>query len=1253
MAKELKVTITADTTKAVNSMQGFSDSLNKMAKNAAQASSRAAKALNDMNLNPDAEFAAESFVDAQQQADKATQDLIERLEKENAILNQYGVNIQKTEAYIRKLDKAISSVQLMGDYDTADSAIAKLQGMRTNALASVSSMKKQAQTADANNLAFYDLIGDSVGGAREKLAQYEKQLRQVIATQGPASLKASELAEAYKKQAQTVEQLEQSSKKSDGRVKNLIKSFVSAQAIVWAMQEAMQLLVRAFTEWTVAASKAEETANLFNTTFGQISSTANNVATEMASRLGTANSTMQEAIGLFGDFAMGYGQSQAAALEFAKTAAQVNLDLVSFKNISGDISTTMQTFASGLAGNLENFRKLGIIITQTEINSRLAAKGMDKLTGSALQFAKAQETLTIVQEKAANAMGDMEKTLDSTENLNRRVSEANKQLAENLGRSVNTVLNPLKRAWLDIADAINKATSAQTLFDAGQKNIPVYDIKNDEDDKKSFTGAIQIAEDWIRNAGAEIVRNDDALLQKVYDDFYEIFVEYNATFEDLTYDLSQYGNIIQDAIKKASEQAEADRQAETQREALNADIAGRKSNAQSFLSTLEGIAGVSFRRDYGSTIEGFGSYSTTGNAIDNLLNVVINEAISSLGSASFDTFASLADVVFGGNDEQLAALEAKANNLIALYEVLYNAILTGDVNIKDSEEKLKSIVSEWNNVNADIEALKAEMERANAYTEALESATESVAALREKNLTYGFNDREMARYEIQTERNAALANASTAEERIALNKVFDEWIKQNERYYDKLSETSISDFFDTLNSSTGSYAYAGFGTDSAAQEAYNEAMQDGVDQLNSLIETLKGLGYSSEDLSEVQAKAMETIQSQAIAKGQSASSAATKEMWAGVFSNAMSALGDIGSVVTTFTESASIAGGVLGGLVSVLVDLVAQTELLAQLSTALSDAVVPVLNAFLEPLLPFVQGLSAVIQELVYDALNPFYELTLSLGEILTMTLEVMEPVLNIIRTLSDFVGDYLYPIFAMLSDIFSIMIEPLSMIFNILDTMIAPVLNVLIPIFDALAVALTTVYAIVSVVTNFIMDSFKWLLGNIVTFFTSIINWVINTLKKINIFGWRPFGGLKTIDDSKYKAWASTDVFGNVQKNWDKAFDLLDKSNKINMEIAGNTAEDKIDISDFEKVYNAGLISASEFEALVAGKTGQDYKYKDDILAGSGQYIQNQDRASYVSYGNVTIEINGYSGDAKALAKEIKKILTKDSLNPTFDMVV
>ena len=1346
MAKKLEVIISADSTKAMKGMQGFSDSLDRMVKDVNAASSSAGQALDAMNMDPDAENAAERFAEAQSIAAKATDDLLERLDKERAILTQNGETVRNLEKVYRNLEKTRNRLQMLSE----DQDIPALAGISERMEAARTDIESRspapnAMSAGQASLAYYDMVGDSLGKAREQLSQYEKALRSVITTQGKDSDEAQKLAEKYRKQKTAVDALEKSTRKASSSISDMIKGFVSAQAIIGAVRSGFRLLVRSAEEWSRAAASAEETANLFNTTFSSVSTAANNVANDMASSLGMARSTMQESLGMFGDLAMGYGQSQAAALEFAQAAVQTTLDIISFKNITGDTTEVMSAFASALVGNYENLRRYGYIITAAEVQTRLQKKGLDKLSGAALQFAKVQETLQMVQEKAVNAQGDMVKTLDSTENVARRVTEANKALMENLGRSVNTILTPLRKLWLDIADSINKAKSAQDQFAEGQKNINVYDLDGGGLDATMFQLAMERFQDEFSargyrqigtpyNGGVRTVADESGRLA-LQDDLEKMVIEFGAELDDVTRVLGEdVDPALMAMVKAVFEVVDKAREQERASEEAAKALESMKSNAIGFVDSIASIAGVSLDVDHGANIAQIASSGPYAQKAVDLTNAqAIQEAISDIENGSWKDFFSQIELAFDEVDE-LDGLESKAESFVALYEAVYNAIATGDVKLKDSEAVLDSIVGKWKDVIEQVKALEAESERVKKAFDLTEDAEETNAGILTDIRQFGMTDAEKELDDIEAQRNLALTYARTAEEIEMVNAAFDNlrsstialqklqaeqerkegydeqrsdiadeitalyhsiadidlnardaanaeimrqrasvlgsgdytpeerekldsqfnlWLEANEKYYDKLNEGLVEDFKASLSPTPQtSYAYAGFTGDTAAQKAYNKAMQEGMSGWADLKKLMEENGASVEDITAAYDEVRPLIENAAVQAGTQAGQEARDEAWGSIADSSLAALGDVGTIVSAFGDSASSALGPWGALLNMLIRLTAQTEAVQKVVSLISDSVTPMLDSFLRPLVPFIEQLTSLLQGLVFDVLNPFYEIMLLIGDVLSTALEVVQPVFDVISTLSELLGNTLYPIIAAIHDMLSLLMSILTPIFELLNAALVPVLNALTPVIELLTKAFVTVYAVVKVVVGFISDSFKWLLGNIVTFFTNIINGVIGALQSVNIFGWKPFGGMKKIGDSKFQDMADTDVFGNVQRNWDSAFSLLDDINRNTMETAENTSQQP-DLRDLEKVYERGLISAGEFEGLVAEKLGKEYRRSDDILAYSGQYVERQNRNTSISYGNVTIEINGFNGDARSLAKEIKRILDRDNANPTFDMVV
>lgn len=83
--------------------------------------------------------------------------------------------------------------------------------------------------------------------------------------------------------------------------------------------------------------------------------------------------------------------------------------------------------------------------------------------------------------------------------------------------------------------------------------------------------------------------------------------------------------------------------------------------------------------------------------------------------------------------------------------------------------------------------------------------------------------------------------------------------------------------------------------------------------------------------------------------------------------NFFSSFGEFGTLISSF------GSGDMLDLLSTLVQIVAQTEAFTKLSSILTDSILPVLNAFLEPLIPIINQISSIISNLVQTVLVPFY----------------------------------------------------------------------------------------------------------------------------------------------------------------------------------------------------------------------------------------------------------------------------------------
>ena len=204
-----------------------------------------------------------------------------------------------------------------------------------------------------------------------------------------------------------------------------------------------------------AASDAQETNNKFAVTFGQIRDEADLMAENLAESYGLARQESEALLSGTGDLLTGFGFAQNEALELSSEVQKLAVDLASFTNIEGGTERASAALTSALFGEREAVKSLGIIITETDIKQRLAAKGMDKLTGQALLQAKANETLKIAYEQSKNAIGDFARSSTSYANQQRILNARLKDTAAEVGGILLPALQDLQSAFIEGGEGAN------------------------------------------------------------------------------------------------------------------------------------------------------------------------------------------------------------------------------------------------------------------------------------------------------------------------------------------------------------------------------------------------------------------------------------------------------------------------------------------------------------------------------------------------------------------------------------------------------------------------------------------------------------------------------------------------------------------------------------------------------------------------------------------------------------------------------
>lgn len=182
------------------------------------------------------------------------------------------------------------------------------------------------------------------------------------------------------------------------------------------------------------AVNAVESENLFDVSMGRMGKAARDWSNEVSAALGMNAFEVRKSVGTFNVMLSSMGLTEDAAYDMAKGLTQLTYDMASFYNLSPEIA--FQKLQSGISGEIEPLKRLGIIVNEETTNQAAYAAGIAK-TGQALTNAqKIQARYIAIMQQTSLAQGDMARTITSPANAMRVLQSRTEQLMVQLGQAL-------------------------------------------------------------------------------------------------------------------------------------------------------------------------------------------------------------------------------------------------------------------------------------------------------------------------------------------------------------------------------------------------------------------------------------------------------------------------------------------------------------------------------------------------------------------------------------------------------------------------------------------------------------------------------------------------------------------------------------------------------------------------------------------------------------------------------------------------
>lgn len=161
-------------------------------------------------------------------------------------------------------------------------------------------------------------------------------------------------------------------------------------------------------------SDLQEVQNVVDVTFPNMTKKVDAFAKSAASSFGLSETMAKKYTGTFGAMAKAFGFSESAAYDMGSTLTGLAGDVASFYNLTQDEAYTK--LKSVFTGETETLKDLGVVMTQTALDSYALANGFGKTTKSMSEAEKVALRYSFVQNQLSATSGDFARTSGSWAN---------------------------------------------------------------------------------------------------------------------------------------------------------------------------------------------------------------------------------------------------------------------------------------------------------------------------------------------------------------------------------------------------------------------------------------------------------------------------------------------------------------------------------------------------------------------------------------------------------------------------------------------------------------------------------------------------------------------------------------------------------------------------------------------------------------------------------------------------------------------
>ena len=211
-----------------------------------------------------------------------------------------------------------------------------------------------------------------------------------------------------------------------------------------------------------AASDLQEVQNVVDVTFGDDANKIESWAKKAGDQFGLTETQAKKFASTMGAMLKSSGLAGTQITQVSTDLAGLAADMASFYNL--DFDTAFQKIRSGISGETEPLKQLGINMSVANLNAYALKQGLSKTFEQMSQGEQVMLRYQYIMSATADAQGDFSRTSDSYANAMRKVETNIETLKTKLGETLLPMVNDVVIAINDMFDAL-QSTGTKTVLD--------------------------------------------------------------------------------------------------------------------------------------------------------------------------------------------------------------------------------------------------------------------------------------------------------------------------------------------------------------------------------------------------------------------------------------------------------------------------------------------------------------------------------------------------------------------------------------------------------------------------------------------------------------------------------------------------------------------------------------------------------------------------------------------------------------------